>query len=109
MKYGDVRRGSIGAMRVDRLTPQLAEELGVSSVSGAFIVAISRDAEAYTAGLRRYDVVVGFNGQRIDDPSQFLRLVADARIGSTATMTVLRNGRSLELKLPIVSSSRRRS
>ena len=35
-----------------------------------------------------------FNGQPVDDPSQFYRLVADARIGSTATVRVLREGRS---------------
>jgi S1-C subfamily serine protease len=36
------------------------------------------------------------------------RLVADAAIGSTATVGVLRDGRTTNLKLPIVSSSRRR-
>jgi S1-C subfamily serine protease len=48
---------------------------------------------------------VAFNGHQIDDPSQFSRLVADAPIGSTATVKVLRNGRTMEFKLPIVSSS----
>ncbi len=49
------------------------------------------------------------NGQTIDDPSQFLRLVADAKPGTTATVKVLRNGRPLEFKLPIVSTSTSRS
>ena len=40
---------------------------------------MSRDSEAYDAGLRPGDVIVGFNGQPIDDPSQFSRLVADAQ------------------------------
>ena len=51
-----------------------------------------------------------FNGTAIDDPSQLNRLVADSKIGSTATLKVLRGGRSVEFKLVIVSSasSRRR-
>ena len=56
-------------------------------------------------GLRPGDVIVAFNGQAVDDPSQFLRFVADAKIGTTATVKALRDGRSLEFKLPIVSSS----
>jgi len=39
------------------------------------------------------------------------KLIADSKIGSTATFKVLRNGRTLEMKIPIVaaSTSRRRS
>ena len=43
-----------------------------------------RNSEAYEAGLRPGDVIVAFNGQTVDDPSQFCRLVADAKIGTTA-------------------------
>jgi S1-C subfamily serine protease len=42
----------------------------------------------------------------VDDPSQLYRLVADARIGSTATIKVFRSGRTLDIKVPIVSDSR---
>ena len=51
---------------------------------------MTRASEAYDAGLRPGDVIVGFNGQTIDDPSQFLRLVADAKPGTTAVVKVLR-------------------
>jgi S1-C subfamily serine protease len=50
-------------------------------------------------------VIVAFNGTVIDDPSQFQRLVADSPIGSTATLKVVRNGRTIDVKLPIVSSA----
>jgi S1-C subfamily serine protease len=51
-------------------------------------------------------VIVGFNGQAIADPGQFSRLVADAKVGTTATLKVLRNGKPIEFKLAIVSTSR---
>jgi serine protease Do len=105
MRYGEVRRGSIGSVRIERLTTEYAEELGAPNTNGALIVSMARGSAAYDAGLRPGDVVVGFNGQAIDDPSQFLRLVADAKIGSTATVKALRNGRAQEFKLPIASSS----
>jgi serine protease Do len=108
MRYGEVRRGSIGSVRIERLTTEYAEELGAPNTNGALIVSMGRASAAYEAGLRPGDIVVGFNGQPIDDPSQFFRLIADARIGSTANVRILRNGRAQEVKLPIVSSSRQR-
>jgi Do/DeqQ family serine protease len=109
MKFGQVQRGTIGGIiLIDRLTPQIAEELGAPSTLGALVVRMARSSEAYEAGVRPGDVIVGFNGTKIDDPSQLYRLVADAKIGTTATIKVLRNGRTLDLKVPIVSDARAR-
>jgi serine protease Do len=105
MKYGEVRRGSIGYIGIEKLTPQLAEEVGAPNSSGALVAQMGRASEAYNAGIRPGDVIVGFNGQPVADPSQFSRMVADAKIGSTASLRVLRNGRSMEVKMAIVSSS----
>jgi Do/DeqQ family serine protease len=105
MKYGEVRRGSIGYIGIEKLTPQLAEEVGAPNTSGAVVSQMSRGSEAYVAGIRPGDVIVQFNGQPIADPSQFSRMVADAKIGSSASVRVLRNGRGIEFKLAVVSSS----
>jgi Do/DeqQ family serine protease len=105
MKYGEVRRGSIGFLRVEKLTDQRAEEFGAASTNGVLVSRMMRDSESYDAGLRPGDVIVQFNNQAVDDPSQFFRMVADARTGSTASLSVLRNGRAMDFKMPIVSSS----
>ena len=68
-----------------------------------------QNSAAYEAGIKPGDVIVAFNGQAIADPSQFSRMVADAKIGTTATVKVMRNGRPIQFKLPIVSSSSSRS
>jgi serine protease Do len=109
MRYGEVRRGSVGQISIERLTDQLAEDYGAPNASGALISRMFRNSEAYQSGLRPGDVIVWFNGQSVDDPSQFVRNVSDAKIGSTAAVKVLRNGRPLEFKVPIVSSSSRRT
>ncbi len=108
MKYGAVRRGTIGGISVDRLSPQFAEEVGAPNTSGAVVVRMLRDTEAYDAGLRPGDVIVGFNGKPVDDPSALYRLVADAQVGSTANVKVLRNGRTLDLRIPVVADPRTR-
>jgi serine protease Do len=105
MQYGEVRRGSIGPLGIEKLTPQLAEEVGVTATTGALVSRMTRASEAFDAGLRPGDVIIAMNGQAIGDPSQFLRLVADSKPGTIAIVKVLRASRTLEFKLPIVSTS----
>ena len=108
MKYGEVRRGSIGYLGIEKLTPELAEDLGLKNTSGALVARMARDSEAVEAGIHPGDVIVAFNGQPVNDPAQLSRLVMDAKIGSTAALKIVRNGRTLDIKLPIVSSARQR-
>ena len=109
MQYGEVRRGSIGPLGIEKLTPQLADDVGVKSTTGALVSRMTRVSEAYDAGLRPGDVIVSMNGQAIADPSQFLRLVADSKPGTIAVVKVVRASRTLEFKLPIVSTSTART
>jgi serine protease Do len=104
LKYGEVRRGSIGAMQLTNMTPELAEQLGVRTTHGALVYAVS--PAAYQAGIRRYDIITSFNGQTIDDYSELTRLVADARVGTTATLGVIRDDRTVQLKVPVVQGTR---
>jgi serine protease Do len=108
IKYGAVRRGSIGYLQTTTLTPELARELGVSSTEGALVTRMSRDSEAYQAGIRPGDVIRSFNGQPVKEPSDLLRHVSDARGGTTATIGLERNGKSLEINVPIVESANQR-
>jgi serine protease Do len=105
MKYGEVRRGSID-FRVESMTdPEVAEQVGGGSTRGALVTQMYRNSASYDAGLRPGDVIVAFNGQNVADASQLRRLVADAKIGTTATLKVLRNGRPADLKIAIESSA----
>jgi serine protease Do len=101
--YGEVRRGTIGGiLSIDKVTPEYARELGAPDTAGALVMRMRRDSQAFEAGVRAGDIIVRFNNTAIDDPSQLYRLVVDAPIGSTATIRVLRNGRTLDFRLPIV-------
>jgi len=107
IRYGQVRRGSIGAMETIPLTSQLAEQLGVRGEQGAVVARMSRASTAYTAGIRPGDVIVAFNGTAITDPGHFLRLLADAPVGSAATVTVERAGRRVDMKVTVEQTERR--
>jgi Do/DeqQ family serine protease len=106
IKYGEVRRGSVGAIQVQTVTPDIAEQLGYTTpVSGAFVVGMTRASSAYQAGIQPGDVIVSFNGQKIENSETFTKLLADTKIGSTATVEVLREGRRLTVKVPVTGPS----
>jgi Do/DeqQ family serine protease len=101
-QHGEVRRGSIGYVDLSPMNAQVAQELRVPDQRGLVVVRMGRTSSAYQAGVRIGDVVRAFNGTAISDTSQLSRMIQDARIGSTANLSVLREGKLVEIKVPIV-------
>ena len=108
IEYGEVRRGDIGYVEFANVTTHVAEQLGAPGANGVLVARMMRSSAAYQAGLEPGDIIVAFNGQKVDEPAQLTRLIQDARIGSTATLRVIREGRELDVKVPIESSIPRR-
>jgi S1-C subfamily serine protease len=100
-EYGEVRRGSIGYVEVSPLTTRLAEELNAPDTEGVVITQMSRRSGAYEAGLRPGDVIKSVNGQAVANTSQFVRLIADSPIGSTARLEFLRDGKLTSVRLTV--------
>jgi serine protease Do len=92
VRYGQVRRGSIGFMEVAPLTSRLADELGAPSTDGLVIMRIA-PGPALEAGIESGDIILALNGTKVTDGSQLVKLVADASIGSTVSVDVMRGGR----------------
>jgi S1-C subfamily serine protease len=102
IEHGVVRRGSLGRMILYPLTTQMAAQLGVRATSGAFVNEIEKRSPAYQAGLDAGDIIVSFNGTAVIDPGHFVELVSNAPIGSTATVMVIREGKQVTLKIPVL-------
>ena len=106
-QYGRVARGWLG-ISLDPLTDQRAAQLTIEAGHGVYVVSVARDAArpspARQAGIRPGDVLTHWNGQPVDDPIQFSRIVAQSPVGSKAEVTVIRDGR--EMKLPLVVGER---
>ena len=105
LKYGEVRRGDIGYVEFAPLTTQVAEELGAANARGVLVQRMRRDAAAFSAGLRPGDIVIAFNGNPVTDSGPLQRMIQDATIGTTATLDVVRDGRRIQIKIPIVRAA----
>jgi serine protease Do len=106
-QYQEVRRGSIGPVQLIPLTTRIANELNVSDTKGALVYQLRQSSTAAKAGLMPADVIVSFNGTPVEDPGHLSRMVSDSRIGSTAAVGVIRQGRRMDLKVEISRLSAR--
>jgi serine protease Do len=105
--YGTVRRGAISGVQLYAMDERLQQEFRAPTAKGIIVGRIAQRSDAYAAGLRQYDIIVSFNGVAIDESSQFVRMLADAKIGSTVTLGILRDGRQVTVKVPVAQASDR--
>jgi Do/DeqQ family serine protease len=103
--YGAVRRGTISGLELYPMTPRLAEEFNAPSAKGVIVAEVSERSDAFAAGVRQYDIIVSFNGVQIEDASNFMRMLSDAQIGGTVNLGLLRRGRSVTAKVPVVQTT----
>ncbi len=91
-RYGAVRAGTLGAT-TQRLTPQLAEALGIAPGSGVIVVSTAPGGPAATAGIAVGDVIESVDqGSPIPDPGTLVRVVQAHGPGFQMPMTVLHDG-----------------
>jgi serine protease Do len=108
IKFGMVQRGTIPGVTVQSLTTLIAEQLGAPNTHGAVVVGMQQRSDAYVAGVRPGDIIISFNGTTLDDASHFARLLSDAKIGSTVTLTLMRERKELTVKVPVVKATPQR-
>src|SRR6185503_11689576 len=94
---GKVTRGRLG-VRIQPMTRELAQSFQLQETDGALIATVEPGSPADKAGLKPGDVVLGFNGQKLDDPNKLPRLVAATRPGQSATLRIWRNGKAEDVK-----------
>ena len=98
---GKVTRGRLG-VRIQPMTKELAQSFKLESAEGALIATVEPGSPADKAGLKPGDVVLAFNGQKIDDPNKLPRLVAETKPGQSAALRIWRNGKAEEVKFTAV-------
>lgn len=96
LRNGKVSRGMLG-VNITPVRPDLAEAFGYKGTKGAFIQNVTPDSPAAEAGVKRGDIVVEFQGQRIEDSDQLRNLTSQTPPGTTVKFKVWRDGGEREL------------
>jgi Do/DeqQ family serine protease len=95
-----VRRPWLGA-RLQAVTPEIAESLGLKRPSGALVASLTAGSAAARAGLRVSDLIVSVDGQEIDDPNAFDYRFATKPLGGQAKLGVVRGGREQSVSVAL--------
>jgi len=81
------------------LTPQIAQQLGVSQNTGVVVLQVVPGSPAATAALQPGDVITAFNGQNTATAEEFIAKLRPVKPGAQITLTVLRAGATQQIKV----------
>ncbi len=98
--HGKIERSAMGLMVRDPDDSELEQRAPVSK-HGALIVRVSPGSGADRAGLRPNDVVVGFNGHRINNPDELRWWASIAGVGKTVDVKLSRGRRVFSVKMKL--------
>jgi serine protease Do len=99
-QFGEVRRGWLG-VKIQTVTDDIAETLGVPENSGALIAAVTPGSPAAQAGLEAGDVILKFDSKDVTTMRGLPRIVAQAPIGKAADIELLRKGQRKTLQVTV--------
>ena len=97
IKYGSIHRGLVGVF-VQPLTPELSSAFGLpSSTQGGLIAQVNVDSPAEKAGLKPGDIITSINNAKVTDAAQVKNIIGLLRVGTTAKITIIREGQTISL------------
>jgi Do/DeqQ family serine protease len=95
-----VKRPWLGA-KLQAVTPEIADSLGLKRPAGALVASLSNPSPALRAGLKTGDLIVAIDGQIVDDPNAFDYRFATKPLGGTAQLGIVRGGKEQTLKISL--------
>jgi Do/DeqQ family serine protease len=98
-----VRRPWLGA-KLQAVTPEIAEGLGLKRPAGALVASVAPKSPAARAGLKTGDLVVAVDGQPVDDPNAFDYRFATKLLGGQVQLGIVRSGRESRLAVALESA-----
>ena len=97
-EFGKTKRGWLGVM-IQPVTKDFAESLGLSSQKGAFVSNVNPNGPSKKAGVESGDVILKFNDEEINKMSDLPRIVAEADVGSTASLEIWRKNKKINIEV----------
>ena len=106
VNYGETRRGWLG-VRIQEVTKEIAEAVELKKAEGALVASVGEKSPADKAGIKAGDIILEFDGKKIDTMRTLPKVVANTKVGKTVKLKVWRNKNLItkSLKLGRLESS----
>jgi serine protease Do len=96
-QYGHARRGWLG-VKIQQVTPDIADSLGLKDASGAMVAGVTDGGPAEKAKIRSGDIILKFDGQDVKEMHNLPRIVADTDVGKEVPVVVWRDGKEVTVQ-----------
>ena len=90
LEFGETKRGWLG-VRIQEVTKEIAEVEKLEKPEGALVASISENSPANKAGIKAGDIILEFDGKRIDTMRTLPKLVAQSKVGKRVKLKIWRN------------------
>ncbi len=100
IKYGQVRRGSLGIVGTE-LNADLADSFDYDNNFGAFVNQVIEGSAAEKAGIKSGDIIIKLNGKKITSFGELRAKIATLGAGAKVVLTVFRDGKELDLNVTL--------
>ncbi|MBE0473174.1 DegQ family serine endoprotease [Rhodoferax sp.] len=97
---GRVTRGRIG-VQIEPVSKDVAESIGLGQPYGALVRGVETDGPADKAGVEAGDIIIKFDGKKVEKSSDLPRMVGGTKPGSKSALTVFRRGASKDLMVTV--------
>jgi len=97
-KFGETKRGWLG-VRIQQVTKEIAELEKLKTPEGALIASVAENSPAYKGGIKAGDIILEFDGKKIDTMRDLPKLVAQAEVGKRVILKVWRNQKIISKKV----------
>jgi serine protease Do len=96
-EYGHPRRGWLG-VKIQQVTPDIAESLGLKDAAGAMVAGVTDNGPADKARIHAGDIILKFDGKDVKQMHNLPRIVADAEVGKQVPVVLWRDGKEVTLQ-----------
>ncbi len=100
IEFGETKRGWLG-VRIQTVTKEIAEVENLDEPRGALVASVADGSPSEKGGIKSGDIILEFDGKKINEMSELPKIVAETEVGSTVNVKVWRNKRELIKKITL--------
>ena len=98
IQFGETKRGWLG-VRIQEVTKEIAEVEKLKKPQGALVASVGENSPADKAGIKAGDIILNFDGKKIDTMRTLPKVVASTKVGKSVELKIWRNKKLISKRL----------
>ena len=100
IEFGETKRGWLG-VRIQVVTKEIADVEKLDEPRGALVASVAEKSPSDKAGIKAGDIILEFNGTKINEMKELPKIVAQTEVGKTVDVKVWRNKKEITKKIKL--------